>query len=172
MFPKIKSNIMSNPLFVIIMLLIGLIIILAIFRNVSPFLNLGFGVHAHIGQLKGNFSIEAFDNHTPALVMFYAPWCGHCKRSKPEFEKVMNDYKGNVKIIAIDADENKEIAKMHNIQGFPTIRYYPEGFTSEENVENFKEYTGDRTYSNFIQYLDSVKGVSEQAPNNAAPLDM
>jgi protein disulfide-isomerase A6 len=156
------------------MLLIGLIIILAIFRNVSPFLNLGFGIHAHIGQLKGNFSIEAFENQKPALVMFYAPWCGHCKRCKPEFDRLMNDYKGNVKIIAIDADENKEIAKIHNIEGFPTIRYYPEGFTSDGdgNVENFKEYTGDRTYSNFIQYLDTVKGVSEQAPDNAAPVNM
>jgi len=53
---------MSNPLFIIVMLLLGLIIILSIFRTSSSFLNAGFGVNSHIGDLKGSFNLEAFED--------------------------------------------------------------------------------------------------------------
>jgi thiol-disulfide isomerase/thioredoxin len=94
---KLNNNlkIISNPLFVIVMLLIVLIIVLAIFRSVSPFLNLGLGIDAHIGDLRGSFKIEAFNNNSnsqPMFVMYYADWCGHCKRTKPEFQKLMDNY--------------------------------------------------------------------------------
>jgi thiol-disulfide isomerase/thioredoxin len=158
---KLKStNVMTNPLFIIIMLLLGLIIILAIFRSASPFLSVGFGVNAHIGELKGSFEIEAFDNapdqsnDSDALfIMYYAEWCGHCKKTMPEFKKLMDSYNGNVKIIAIDSEseENKDLVKSQNIKGFPTIRYYPSGLSGDH-----QEYDGGRTQDDFMQYLNSL----------------
>ncbi len=166
---KSTNKIMSNPLFVIIVLLLGLIIILAIFRTAAPFLNFGLGINAHIGQLKGSFEIEAFDNQNPTFVMFYAPWCGHCKKAKPEFDKLEKTYKGKVTIISINADdkESEELVKSHNIKGYPTIRYYP---TCLDN-NKFTEYTGERTYSNFIQFLGSIEGYPDAMPDNGAPVD-
>ena len=97
-----NSSIMSNPLFIIVMLLLGLIIILSIFRSVSPALTLGFGVNAHIGDLRGSFELETFSNNSePVFAMYYAEWCGHCKRTKPEFQKLLDNYKGNV-IVAVN----------------------------------------------------------------------
>ena len=166
---KLKStNVMTNPLFIIIILLLGLIIVLAIFRSAAPFLSVGFGVNAHIGELKGSFEIEAFDNVLPGFqsndfnesddskslfVMYYAEWCGHCKRTMPEFEKLMNNYDGNVKIILINSedDEHKDLVKSQNIKGFPTIRYYPSGLSGDH-----QEYNGDRTYDDFAEYLKSL----------------
>jgi len=163
---KQMNSLTSNPLFMVVVLLIGLIVILAIFRTASPFLNFGFSANAHIGQLRGSFGVEAFENkEVPVFVMFYAPWCGHCKRAKPEFERLMDEYKGNIKIIAINADEpeNVELVKSQNIKGYPTIRYYSEGFS--ENMEGFNEhfteYSGERTYSDFVKYLGSVEGVPD-----------
>lgn len=158
----------SNPLFIVIILLIALIIVLAIFRSATPFLNLGFGLNAHIGELKGSFQLEAFDNNEGSekmLIMYKANWCGHCKRAAPEFQKLMDNYKGNVKIMMIDADEDKEIIKSQNIKGFPTIRYYPSGLN-----ENYDEYSGERTYSNFATYLGKIEGTMDAAPDNAAPV--
>ena len=163
-----KVSVITNPLFIIIMLLLALIIILAIFRSVSPLLSLGFGINAHIGDLKGSFEIEAYDNKKESmLVMYYAEWCGHCKRTMPKFQKLMDEYKGSVKIIAINSEleENKELVKSQNISGFPTIRYYPEGFEGE-----YKEYEGGREYSDFVQYLGTVTGYPDVMPDNAAPV--
>ena len=73
-----------NPLVGIVLALLVLIIILAIFRTASPMLTFGFGVNAHLGDLKGKFRIEAFDNMNqgPLFVMYFAEWCGHCKREQ------------------------------------------------------------------------------------------
>ena len=159
----------SNPLCIVVMLLVLLILVLAIFRSASPFLNLGFGVNAHIGELKGSIQLEAFNNHNekPVLVMYYANWCGHCKRAKPEFQKLKDEYKGNVELIMIDCelDENKKLVESAKIEGFPTIRYYPSGMN-----EAYKEYTGERTYSNFVEYLGNVQGYPDVMPDNAAPV--
>jgi thiol-disulfide isomerase/thioredoxin len=142
----------SNPLFIIVMLLIGLIVILAIFRSASPFLNIGFGVNAHIGELKGTFEIEAFDNQEPLFVMYFAEWCGHCKTTKPEFLKLGEKYK-NIKVMLVDAeaDENKELVKSQNISGYPTIRYYKSGNLEDKG----DEYSGGRTEDDFKSFLDS-----------------
>jgi protein disulfide-isomerase A6 len=157
---KSKNSFLTNPLFIIILLLIGLIVVLAVFRSVSPFLSLGFGVNAHIGDLKGSFEIEAFDNDnsesssTEAIfVMYYAEWCGHCKRTMPEFQKLMDSYSGSVKIIAVnsESEENKSLVQSQNIKGFPTIRYYPSGLSGD-----YQEYSGGRTQNDFMQYLNSV----------------
>ena len=44
------------------MFVLVIIIFLAIFRSVSPFLTMGLGLNAHIGSLRGSFQIEAFEN--------------------------------------------------------------------------------------------------------------
>ena len=181
---KIKSNsAMTNPLFIVIILLLGLIIVLSIFRTASPFLSIGFGINAHIGDLKGSFELETFDNMVygglqdpsiislspsdesqdpsctspddstaPLFIMYYAEWCGHCKRTMPHFNKLIENYKGDIKIIAVNSEdeENKDLIKSQNIKGFPTIRYYPSGISSDA-----QEYNGERSYNDFMQYLSS-----------------
>jgi thiol-disulfide isomerase/thioredoxin len=147
-------SMITNPLMVIIFLIIALIIVLAIFRPASPFLNFGIGLNANIGDLKGSIQFEAFDNQNgPVFAMFYAQWCGHCKTAKPQFQQLMDSYKGPVKIMLVDceAPENKELVQSQGIKGFPTIRYFPTGIS-----QNFQEYNGARTYDGFTQFLNSV----------------
>lgn len=154
---SVKENIMSNPLFIIIVLIVGLIIILAIFRSASPFLNVGFGINAHIGDLRGSLELEAFDNQSqPTFAIFYADWCGHCKAAKPDFLKLKSQYNGNVAILLVNSDEQPDIVKAHKVNSFPTIRYYPNGLSS-----TYVDYTGARTYSDFVNYLGTVSGVPE-----------
>jgi len=166
------ESFLSNPLMIIIYLVIALIIVLALFRPASPLLNLGFGVNAHIGDVRGSIEFEAFTNaqndmNSPAFVMYYAEWCGHCKRTKPEFQKLIESYSGPVKVMMVDceAHENATLVKQQNIKGFPTIRYYPQGLGG-----SFEEYNGGRSYFDFNQYLNNVTGVLNKMPDNAAPI--
>jgi protein disulfide-isomerase-like protein len=83
----------------------------------------------------------------PAMIFFYAPWCGHCKNAKPHFEKVMEMAKGKAHMI--DCDSHKEIAQKYDIKGFPTIRYYPNG----PKNGNHREYQGNRTAEDMMQFM-------------------
>jgi len=171
MSKALSSDISGNPVFIMLMFVLVIIIFLAIFRSVSPFLTMGLGVNAHIGSLRGSFQIEAFENQQESngcFVMFYAPWCGHCKTTKPEFEKLQESYKGPIKIIAIDCDDdkNKELVSKHDVKGFPTIRYYKDGLEGE-----YTEYNGGRTADDFKEYISQITGVLAVAPDNAAPVN-
>ena len=59
----------------------------------------------------------------PTLTLYYAPWCGHCKRFMPEWEKVESALKarGDIIVRKVNGDENPEELKANKIQGFPTI---------------------------------------------------
>jgi protein disulfide-isomerase-like protein len=83
----------------------------------------------------------------PCIIFFYAPWCGHCKNAKPEFEKLMKMAKG--KAYMIDCDDHKDIAQKYGIQGFPTIRYYPKG----PKNGNPREYNGNRTAKDMMDFM-------------------
>lgn len=69
-------------------------------------------------------------DHPFIFIMFYAPWCGHCKTMKPDYEKLskyMIDNNKNVKICKIDATVETELAAKYNVSGYPTLLYIIDG---------------------------------------------
>jgi thiol-disulfide isomerase/thioredoxin len=150
---------LANPLISIVTIVIILIVILAIFRAAN--LTMGFGLQAHLGNLRTSFMIEGFEGEgkkSPALVMYYADWCGHCKRAKPQLEAVKGEYKGKVKIVMLNAEdpENASLLKQEDVQGFPTIRYYKSGMPEAGKKSDYEEYNGDRSKEDFLQFLNRL----------------
>lgn len=92
---------------------------------------------------------DDYESDKPAMIFFYAPWCGHCKNAKPEFERLIKKVKD--KAFMIDCDENKEIAQKYGVEGFPTIRYYPNGLKNG----NPREYSGNRTADDMYDFMSS-----------------
>jgi thiol-disulfide isomerase/thioredoxin len=56
-----------------------------------------------------------------SVLIFYAPWCGHCKRSMGEFKKAVEQGEGKVVLIDATDDRNSSLTEEYNVQGFPTI---------------------------------------------------
>ena len=55
------------------------------------------------------------------MVVFKAPWCGHCKKLKPDWDTLSDNV--DVLIGEVDCDVEKDLCSKHGVQGFPTIKY-------------------------------------------------
>ena len=71
-----------------------------------------------------NFEKEVVQSKDIWLILFYAPWCGHCQAFSPEYEKAAKALKGIFKIGAIDADKERAIGGKYGIKGFPTVKFF------------------------------------------------
>ena len=149
MFEKISKS----PIMQIVLIACTIVIIIAVFspRKNDSVLSAGLNINARVGRLQGGINLETFESNKPSLVLFYAPWCGHCKRFMPTFDKFKKSYSGKADVVAVNCDENKEIAKKHNIQGFPTIRYYQNGTS---HPSKFVEHSGERSVSGLTDFIN------------------
>jgi thiol-disulfide isomerase/thioredoxin len=151
---NMNNELMTNPLVLVIVGLLLLLIILGIIRVFMPTFSAGLGVNAHFGTIKGGVNLEAFDNQNkPCFVIFKADWCGHCKNTMPEFQKLMDEKLDNVEVIAIDSDKQPDLIKEHGVQGFPTIRMYPQGLANKDTYEDFN---GERNLDGFKTFLERL----------------
>jgi len=88
---------------------------------------LPFGPKSGVTELTPATLPGFLNTHKPVFIVFYAPWCGHCKAIHPEWEKFAKGVKDVVRVGAINADEHREIAGQFGIKGFPTIKYWKMG---------------------------------------------
>ena len=159
---------MSNPLIMVVGLLLVLMIVLTVIRMVMPQFSAGLGVNAHVGSIKGSVNLEAFEapfnmeesdiesfqnNDIPSFVIFKAEWCGHCQRVMPEIQKLQQEKPDGVQIVVIDSDKSPDLIKEHGIKGFPTIRMYPQGLSNKSTYEDFE---GERSLDGFKTFLQRL----------------
>lgn len=89
------------------------------------------------------------------LVMFYAPWCGHCKRLKPEFAQaaeLLRDDDPPVNLAKVDCTEGgKETCNKFSVSGYPTLKIFKNGEVSSD-------YNGPREAIGIAKYMRSQVG--------------
>lgn len=61
----------------------------------------------------------------PAIIDFYADWCGPCKMIAPSLEQLAKEYAGKIDIYKVDVDKETELAQAFGIQGIPALLYIP-----------------------------------------------
>ena len=61
----------------------------------------------------------------PAIIDFYADWCGPCKAIAPVLEELSTKYKDQLVIYKIDTDKETELSSMFGIQSIPTLLFIP-----------------------------------------------
>ena len=66
-----------------------------------------------------------FKGDTPALIDFYADWCGPCKMVAPILEELSEEYEGKVKIYKIDTEQEQELAAVFGIRSIPSLLFIP-----------------------------------------------
>lgn len=61
----------------------------------------------------------------PAIIDFYADWCGPCKIAAPILEEISHEFAGKVDVYKIDTEKEKELAAVFGIRGIPAFLYIP-----------------------------------------------
>lgn len=79
------------------------------------------------------------------IYIFYATWCGYCKRSMDVFEK-LNENFDNVKLIDTDDSKNKSLMTKYSVKTFPTII-----------ASSGKKYSGERTFGSMSDFVNQNK---------------
>ena len=67
----------------------------------------------------------SYKGSLPAIVDFYADWCGPCKAVAPILEELSNEYKDQLVIYKIDTDKEQELSMLFGIQSIPTLLFIP-----------------------------------------------
>ncbi|XP_053674938.1 protein disulfide-isomerase A5 [Anopheles nili] len=98
------------------------------------------------------------------LVMFYAPWCGHCKRAKPEFTRAAEHFKEDPKteLAAVDCTRYSSVCSSFEVRGYPTFKYF-------SYLKTVREYNGGRTETDFITYLKNPNAAPAKTDKPAEP---
>ncbi|GJP46365.1 hypothetical protein CLOM_g5659 [Closterium sp. NIES-68] len=131
----------------------------------SKLLLLGLGLVAlfTVAAADGDSDVVTLDNDNfddyvgkeeAAFVKFYAPWCGHCKKLAPDYEKFATAFKRtkSVVIAKVDCDVHKDVCSKYGVGGFPTLKWFPAGKSKPE------DYKGGRDLSDLIEFVNEQLG--------------
>ncbi|CAD7702499.1 unnamed protein product, partial [Ostreobium quekettii] len=105
---------------------------------------------------EDNFE-EVVTSNPNLIVEFYAPWCGHCKKLAPEYEKaagILLQKDPKVVLAKCDAtdEKNKALAKKYGVKGFPTLKIF------NGTTESPKDYSGPREAKGIVEYVMKIFG--------------
>ncbi|EXC13336.1 Protein disulfide isomerase-like 2-2 [Morus notabilis] len=117
---------------------------------------------------ESNFDKEVGQDRG-ALVEFYAPWCGHCKKLAPEYEKLGASFKKakSVLIGKVDCDEHKSLCSKYGVSGYPTIQWFPKGFLEPKKYEGAR---GAEALAEFVKKEGRTNVKIAAVPSNVVVL--
>jgi thioredoxin 1 len=96
-----------------------------------------------------NFQKDVLESKLPAIVDFWAPWCGPCRVVSPIIERLGEQAAGRADVFKINVDENPASAEKYRIAGIPTVIFFNRG----EVVKEFVGVQPERVYTNTLSEL-------------------
>ncbi|KAH0536637.1 hypothetical protein FGG08_006505 [Glutinoglossum americanum] len=111
---------------------------------------------AVLDLIPENFDKVVLKSGKPALVEFYAPWCGHCKNLAPVYEELAQKFlfaEDRLVIGKVDADDHKSLGKRFGVQGFPTLKWF------DGKSDKPIDYSGGRDLESLVKFITDNTGI-------------
>ena len=68
----------------------------------------------------------------PAVIDFYADWCGPCRRVAPIMEKMAEEYDGKLLVYKVNVDQERQLASTFQVKSIPMVLFIPVGDQTEK----------------------------------------
>ena len=104
---------------------------------------------ALVHTTDSSFESDVLQSDIPALVDFWAAWCGPCKMIAPLLDELSTEYAGRVKICKVDVDSSPETAAKFNVRGIPTLLVFKNGTVEATKV-------GALSKAQLVEFVDSI----------------
>ncbi len=96
-----------------------------------------------------NFDEIILKSDKPAVVDFWAPWCGPCRMIGPIIEELAAEYEGKAVIAKCDVDSSEQVPVKYGIRNIPTILFFKDGELKDKIV-------GSTTKSAIVSKINSL----------------
>jgi thioredoxin 1 len=95
-----------------------------------------------------------YEGDLPALIDFYADWCGPCRAAAPVLEELAKEYEGKIHIYKVDTEKEKELAGVFGIRSIPAFLFVPQD--GKPTMSNGIAQTTEETKKMFKQMIDQI----------------
>ena len=95
-----------------------------------------------------NFDADVINSEKPALVDFWAEWCGPCKMIAPMLNEAATEYADKLSVVKLNVDESPNVAAKFGIRSIPTLMLFKDGAVQAQKVGAFSK-------SQLTEFLDS-----------------
>ena len=86
---------------------------------------------------EAKFDEMVLKSKIPALVDFWAPWCGPCRMVAPIVDELAGEYAGKLNFFKVNVDDNQKVAQKYSVMSIPTLIVFKNGKPAT-NIVGFK----------------------------------
>ena len=95
-----------------------------------------------------------YEGELPALIDFYADWCGPCRQAAPVLEELAKEYEGKIHVYKVDTQVERELASVFGIQGIPAFLWVPSD--GKPTMSSGIAQTPEETKAMFKKMIDEL----------------